>query len=79
VTAALVVLACWGPAPPQVRALQAVLANDPLHAFAPDPYALAAQLEPDPRGRVGGGELVDTADLDDLLEQRDIVELGAAR
>src|SRR5215213_3260245 len=39
----------------------------------------AAQLEPDPRGSVGGGELVDTADLDDLLEQRGIIELTAAR
>jgi hypothetical protein len=66
------------PAPPQVRALQPVAAHDPLHPLAPDPHALAAQLQPDPRRAVGRGELVGGAHLDDLLEQRGVVELAAA-
>jgi len=37
------------PAPPQIRALQALFAHESFHALAPDPHALAAQLQPDPR------------------------------
>jgi hypothetical protein len=62
-----------------VGALQAVGAHEPLHPLAPDPYALAAQLQPHPRGAVGGRELVPGADLEDLLQQDGVVELATAR
>jgi len=52
-------------------------AHDPLHAFAPDPHALAAQLQPHPQRAVGRGEFVGGADLEDLLEQDRVVELAA--
>jgi hypothetical protein len=62
-----------------MSALQPVFSHEPLDAFAPDPHALAAQLQPHPRRAVGGGELVRGADLADLLQQHGVVEFAAAR
>lgn len=75
------ILPCGPTLPPfaQVGAAQPVLAHDPLDAFAADPHAATAQLEPHPRGSVGSGELVLTSNLLDQRQQLGILTLPRCR